>query len=301
MSAPSLPGDFGSDTPLPYTENVPQNLRRATARLQIPPSYIVVGVYRFCTDKNLYVPAWKKCEHGVVRGLGVGLVWAVATFKLQRWVVEHFYMNSPRVLGLSDYETALGSYVPFDLRTFATFFFVATQVSGIVTYFVSHGLRVARERAYNQTIESRNKGPDFWRPYVEEWDNPPKLSKSVGFSHLLGGTVGRIAVRILFLHVEAVPLVGMAISAWFRALGTARYLHKPYFQAKGMTPEQVSIFIEDRKWDYRAFGFVAALLERIPLLGLVLSISNRVGAAMWAVDLEKRQHYVAETKYHSEK
>lgn len=109
---PSLPGNFGSDSPPPYTENVPQNLRRATARLQFPPSYVVVGVYRFCTDKNLYVPAWKKCQHGVVRGLGVGLVWvrcrnsracsldgsrevlqAVSTFKLQRWVVEHFYMK----------------------------------------------------------------------------------------------------------------------------------------------------------------------------------------------------------------
>ena len=30
--------------------------------------------------------------------------------------------SSPRVLGLSDYETALGSYVPFDLRTCASTF-----------------------------------------------------------------------------------------------------------------------------------------------------------------------------------
>lgn len=86
-------------------------------------------------------------------------------------------------------------YLCGPLAPVATFFFVATQVSGIVTYFVSHGLRVARERAYNQTIESRNKGPDFWRPYVEEWDNPPKVSKGVGFSHVLSGTIGRIAVR----------------------------------------------------------------------------------------------------------
>ncbi|KAH9926445.1 uncharacterized protein B0H18DRAFT_1006135 [Fomitopsis serialis] len=236
----ALPGDFGADTPPPYSENVPHNLRRATARLQFPPSYVVVGIYRLFTDRNLFVPAWKKCQHGVVRGLGVGLVWAVSTFKLQRWIIERFYMNSPRVLGLSTTGRRWG---------LATFFFVATQVSGIVTYFVSHGLRVARERAYNQTIESRNKGPDFWHPYVEEWDNPPTVSKSVG-----------------------------------------------YFQAKGMTTEQVSIFMEERKWDYRAFGFVAALLERIPLLGLVFSVSNRIGAAMWAVDLEKRQHYVAEMR-----
>jgi hypothetical protein len=33
------------------------------------------------------------------------------------------------------------------------------------------------------------------------------------------------------------------------------------------------------------FGFAAALFERIPLVGLVFSISNRIGAAMWAHDV----------------
>ena len=31
-----------------------------------------------------------------------------------------------------------------------------------------------------------------------------------------------------------------------------------------------------------AFGFAAALLESIPVIGLAFTISNRVGAAMWA-------------------
>lgn len=36
------------------------------------------------------------------------------------------------------------------------------------------------------------------------------------------------------------------------------------------------------------FGFVASLMERIPLVGLVFSISNRIGAAMWAHDVSLR-------------
>ena len=63
------------------------------------------------------------------------------------------------------------------------------------------------------------------------------------------------------------------------------------------------------------FGFAAALLETLPFVGLVFSISNQVGAAMWAhgrlifhisiklticanikLDLEKRQHWFAEKK-----
>ena len=68
-----------------------------------------------------------------------------------------------------------------------------------------------------------------------------------------------------------------------------------------MTPHEVAVFIEERKWDYRrklfllfkpgtsltdvffsVFGFAAALLEDIPIIGLIFTISNRVGAAMWA-------------------
>lgn len=54
---------------------IPQSLARATSRLQFPPSYVIVGVYRLCTDRLLYVPAWQKCQHGTQRGLAVGLVW----------------------------------------------------------------------------------------------------------------------------------------------------------------------------------------------------------------------------------
>lgn len=62
------------------------------------------------------------------------------------------------------------------------------------------------------------------------------------------------------------------------------------------------------------FGFTAALLESLPFIGLFFTISNQVGAAMWAhgayaalfvdlkandgLDLEKRQHFIREQKVH---
>ena len=49
-----------------------------------------------------------------------------------------------------------------------------------------------------------------------------------------------------------------------------------------MSDQQIALFIEERKWNYLTFGFAAALVENIPLLGLLFSISNRIGAAMWA-------------------
>lgn len=57
---------------------------------------------------------------------------------------------------------------------------------------------------------------------------------------------------------------------------------------------QEELFIVEHLIEFRSFGFIAALLERIPIIGIVFSISNRIGAAMWAHDLEKQQHAFAE-------
>jgi len=106
--------------------------------------------------------------------------------------------------------------------------------------------------------------------------------------------MGRFILKKLVLFpISLYPFFGVFVSAYFKALGTARYLHKPYFDSKKMTKHQVAVFMEERKWDYRSFGFAAAFLEGLPIVGLIFTISNRIGAAMWAHDLEKRQHAVA--------
>lgn len=297
MSEVTTPGTFRDEAVveiLPHGEDIPDNLRAATARLLFPPSYVIVGVYRLFTDKSLLVPAWKKCKHGTVRGAGVALVWAATTFKLQRKFVEIFLIKSPSVTGLSR-DAVFGIRMPFDLPTYATLVFVSSQASVILAFFLSKNIRIAHDRVYEQTIASRGKGPEFWKPYVEEWDNPPRPKRSK-LTVFVSSTPGRMLIKMALTPFHLLPAIGIVISAWFRALGVGRYLHRPYFKAKGMTDEQVAVFVEERKWDYRAFGFTAALLEGLPILGFVFTISNRIGAAMWAHDLEKRQHYIAQTK-----
>jgi len=58
------------------TEYLPPNLARAALRMEFPPSYVFVGIYRLFTDKNLYKPAWDKCKHATRRGAIVGGIWA---------------------------------------------------------------------------------------------------------------------------------------------------------------------------------------------------------------------------------
>jgi hypothetical protein len=54
---------------------IPDDLKRAALRMQLPPSYVVVGIYRLFTDEHLWRPTWDKCKHGVQRGALVGAVW----------------------------------------------------------------------------------------------------------------------------------------------------------------------------------------------------------------------------------
>jgi len=274
--------------------DVPSHLTRADRRLQFTPSYVVVGVYRLFTDRTLYIPAWDKCRHGTQRGAVVGLVWTLLTFKVQQKFIELFLANSKRITGLSE-DTIFGYKVPFGLHTYAAILMVGGQVTYIIRFFLSRNIRIARERVWVQTVASRGKGPDFWQPYVEEWEFPPvvDITPRGRLKKFFSGSIGTFFIkRLLLLPFNLFPVVGVLVAAWFKALGTAHHLHKQYFEAKKMDAYQVAVFMEERKWDYRAFGFVAALLEGLPIIGLVFSISNRIGAAMWAHDLEKRQHFI---------
>ena len=58
----------------------------------------------------------------------------------------------------------------------ATLVILSSQLTSILTFFLSHNLRSARKHAWDLTVASRAKGPTFWRPYIEEWDQPPKVN-----------------------------------------------------------------------------------------------------------------------------
>lgn len=78
----------------------------------------------------------------------------------------------------------------------ATLVLLSTQFTVVLTFFLSRNLRIARERAWNQTVASRGKGPDFWGPYVEELDVPPEVD--VGrWAGPVGGAKGWVVRNIV--------------------------------------------------------------------------------------------------------
>ena len=111
----------------------------------------------------------------------------------------------------------------------AAILLLGSQISAILNFFLYKNIRIARDRAWDLTVASRGKGPDFWWPYVEEWDNPPRVDPDHrSFSEKwLGGFFGRYVVRkAIMVPFALYPVVGILASAWVKAVGTARYLHK---------------------------------------------------------------------------
>ena len=84
----------------------------------------------------------------------------------------------------------------------------------ILKFFLSKNIRIARERAYALTIESRHKPASFWGPYIEEWAAPPvdqarKAKKRMRFEKVVFGWVGRFVLhKFILFPLNFVPIVG---------------------------------------------------------------------------------------------
>ena len=72
---------------------------------------------------------------------------------------------------------------------------VASQVTYILRFFLSRNMRIARDRAWDQTVASRGKGPDFWQPYVEEWQNPPSVFLNSKMNHFVNKRFSLFVVK----------------------------------------------------------------------------------------------------------
>lgn len=46
-------------------------------------------------------------------------------------------------------------------------------------------------------------------------------------------------------------------------------------------------FVNENRSDYTQFGAVGVLLEMIPVLNLITPITNVIGSALWACDIER--------------
>jgi hypothetical protein len=106
-------------------------------------------------------------------------------------------------------------------------------------------------------------------------------------------------VRIISFPLNLIPVAGTVLFAYINAPFTALDLMDMYFEAINMDYEAQMIEVTrcpKRSCGamytfspYLRFGFMAILLETIPVFGpAVFSLSNACGAALWACDMQAK-------------
>jgi len=116
--------------------------------------------------------------------------------------------------------------------------------------------------------------------------------KTKQLGKLLGKPLSRFStdsiVRyVLTLPLNFVPVVGTAFFLGFNGYKAGPGYHARYFQLKGYDKEKRNVAVSKRRGAYTAFGTISMVLGLVPVVSIIFTFTNQVGAALWAADLEK--------------
>ncbi|KAH9951062.1 hypothetical protein B0H21DRAFT_350305 [Amylocystis lapponica] len=107
---------------------------------------------------------------------------------------------------------------------------------------------------------------------------------------------GGLTRYLLSLPLNLVPVAGTVLFLLYNGDRGGPGWHTRYFQLKGLTKGQRQAFVQRRRAEYTAFGTATLLFNFIPVVGLVFSFTNTVGAAMWAAQLEAQAHVIDDAR-----
>jgi hypothetical protein len=118
--------------------------------------------------------------------------------------------------------------------------------------------------------------------YGETW-----LGRSVRNIIRILSPLIRITKLVLCFFINIIPFVGPFLVILIKAPFSGFRKHKRYFHLKGFTNAQIYYVWMHQRQNYFYFGMISLLFESIPIIGYIFIFTNTVGAAFWAVDIEK--------------
>ncbi|GJE93887.1 EI24 domain-containing protein [Phanerochaete sordida] len=97
---------------------------------------------------------------------------------------------------------------------------------------------------------------------------------------------------LLTLPLNAVPVLGTAAFLALNGRAAGPGWHARYFALKGFDAPARRGFVARHRPEYTAFGVAALLFNFVPVVGLVFTFTNTVGAALWAARLEAEANVI---------
>ncbi|KAI9619155.1 hypothetical protein H4Q26_011835 [Puccinia striiformis f. sp. tritici PST-130] len=271
--------------------------------LRFPTSYLTVGIYRLGTDAKINRAIVQEFSTIVKRLVILSIIYCTIAYPITKVWVKYFYLSSKRakqeqeMTGGRSSMNSMGSSM-FSLLNFTTISLVLSQLSSIIEFFLLRKLKKTRSKVYDFTLQSRDKSDEFWIPYVEEWDHPPfekaqkRMSKWKWYKTITGPIFRLLILKVILLPLNFVPFLNTIVGSFLVSLTLSERLLERYFTMKKMSELERALFMVERENSLRLLGFGAAVLEKIPILGILFSFSNRIAFAMFAHDLEKHQHAI---------
>ncbi|KAK6523999.1 hypothetical protein TWF694_005667 [Orbilia ellipsospora] len=94
---------------------------------------------------------------------------------------------------------------------------------------------------------------------------------------------------IVLLPLNFIPLFGTIIFFILNARNVGPAQHARYFQLKGFSDTERGDFVKRNQGAYVGFGLSCVLLNLVPVVNIVFAFTHTVGAALWAVEMEKTE------------
>lgn len=91
----------------------------------------------------------------------------------------------------------------------------------------------------------------------------------------------------VMLMIGSIPLVGAPLVIVLQAPSKGLRCHLRYFALKGYDRRQIRSIYNSKRGHYMGFGIVANILETIPVISVFFMFTNNIGAAIWAIDIER--------------
>lgn len=92
---------------------------------------------------------------------------------------------------------------------------------------------------------------------------------------------------LLMVLINYIPIFGWYIVTFIQAPSKALQAHARYFTLKGYDERQVLAIYKANTGAYLGYGLISNGLELIPILNIFFMFTNTLGAAVWAVEIEK--------------
>ncbi|KAK6511063.1 hypothetical protein TWF506_010145 [Arthrobotrys conoides] len=101
------------------------------------------------------------------------------------------------------------------------------------------------------------------------------------------GLVKSLVRYVVLLPLNFIPVIGTIIFFVLNARNVGPAHHARYFQLKGFSNTERADYVKKNQGGYVGFGLACVLLNLVPIVNIVFAFTHTVGAALWAVKLEK--------------